>query len=270
MVLALIKKHDGYTVIPFPKVRLRGVDFQRLMQRKPVIHALMEMDVSKPRLYIREYKARTGDSLSFTAFAIYCLGKAVDEDKRMHAYRKGNELVLFDEVDITTLIEHEVGDEKIATPYIFRTVNKRTLPDIHREMRAAQAQKTEKFKQGIPWYESVFFSLPQFIRIAIFGVFGKSPHLMKRVEGTVMVTAVGMFGKGIGWGIPLTNYTLGITLGGIGAKPGVVDGRVEIREYLSMTISVDHDIVDGAPLARFATRLRELIEHGFGLIDQAP
>jgi len=256
--------------VPFPKVRLRGADFLRLMQRKPVIHALTEMDVTVPRKYIREYKARTGESLSFTAFVTYCLGKAIDEDKRMHAYRRGNKLLLFDEVDITTVIEHEVRDEKIATPYIFRAVNKRTLRDIHREMRVAQAEKVQKFKQGIPWYDSVFFSLPQFIRIAIFGVFGKSPHLMKRVEGTVMVTAVGMFGKGIGWGIPLTNYTLGITLGGIGAKPGVVDGRVEIREYLSMTISVDHDIVDGAPLARFATRLRELIEHGFGLIDQAP
>jgi pyruvate/2-oxoglutarate dehydrogenase complex dihydrolipoamide acyltransferase (E2) component len=269
-VLALTKKHDGYTVIPFPKVRLRGVDFLRLMQRKPVIHALMEMDVSKPRQYIREYKARTGESLSFTAFVIYCLGKAIDEDKRMHAYRQGNKLVLFDEVDITTVIEHEVGDEKIATPYVFRAVNKRTLRDIHREMRAAQADKVKKFKQGIPWYENVFFSLPQFIRVAIFGAFGKSPHLMKKIEGTVIVTAVGMFGNGIGWGIPLTNYTLGIALGGIGEKPGVVDGRVEIREYLSMTISVDHDIIDGAPLARFAARLRELIEDGFGLIDQAP
>jgi pyruvate/2-oxoglutarate dehydrogenase complex dihydrolipoamide acyltransferase (E2) component len=264
----MTKKHDDYTVVPFPKVRLRIVDFLRLMQRKPIIHALTELDVTKPRQYIREHKARTGESLSFTAFIIYCLGKAVDEDKRMHAYRKGNKLVLFDEVDITTVIEHEVDAEKIATPHIFRAVNKRTLLDIHREMRTAQAEKVEEFKQGIPWYESAFFSLPQFIRVAILGAFGKSPRLMKRVEGTSMVTAVGMFGQGIGWGIPLTNYTLGIALGGIGEKPGIVDGRIEIREYLSMTTSVNHDIIDGAPLARFAARFRELIESGSGLIDQ--
>ena len=261
------EKHDSYAVIPFPKRRLPIVDFLRIQQRKPVIHALTEMDVTQPRQYIREYKARTGESLSFTAFLINCLGKAVDEDKRMHAYRKGNKLVLFDEVDVTTLIEHPVGDEKIATPYILRAVNKRTLKDIHREIRSAQSEKTERFKQGIPWYESAFFSLPQFLRIAIFGSFGKSPRLMKKMEGTVMVTAVGMFGKGIGWGIPLTNYTLGVTLGGIGQKPGVVEGRVEVREYLSMTITVDHDIIDGAPLARFIARFKELIEGGFGLTD---
>ena len=31
---------------------------------------------------------------------------------------------------------------------------------------------------------------------------------------------------------------------------------------------LDHDIIDGAPAARFVTRLKELIESGFGLVDQ--
>ena len=56
-----------------------------------------------------------------------------------------------------------------------------------------------------------------------------------------------------------------VTLGGIGEKPGVVAGRIEIREYLSLTVSVDHDIVDGAPATRFARRLRELMETGYGI-----
>jgi pyruvate/2-oxoglutarate dehydrogenase complex dihydrolipoamide acyltransferase (E2) component len=33
-----------------------------------------------------------------------------------------------------------------------------------------------------------------------------------------------------------------------------------MREYLNVTISFDHDIVDGAPAARFTQRLKELIE----------
>jgi pyruvate/2-oxoglutarate dehydrogenase complex dihydrolipoamide acyltransferase (E2) component len=37
------------------------------------------------------------------------------------------------------------------------------------------------------------------------------------------------------------------------------------REVLDLTISVDHDIVDGAPAARFVRRLREAIEAGDGL-----
>jgi hypothetical protein len=56
-------------------------------------------------------------------------------------------------------------------------------------------------------------------------------------------------------------------VGGIGEKQVVVDGHAVVREYLSLTISVDHDIVDGAPAARFTRRLKELIESGYGLCD---
>jgi pyruvate/2-oxoglutarate dehydrogenase complex dihydrolipoamide acyltransferase (E2) component len=34
-----------------------------------------------------------------------------------------------------------------------------------------------------------------------------------------------------------------------------------------MTIELDHDIIDGAPAARFVTRLIELIQNGYGLIE---
>jgi hypothetical protein len=56
-----------------------------------------------------------------------------------------------------------------------------------------------------------------------------------------------------------------VAVGGIAEKPGVVDGRIAVREYLYMTLSFDHDIIDGAPAARFISRMRELIESGYGL-----
>jgi len=48
----------------------------------------------------------------------------------------------------------------------------------------------------------------------------------------------------------------------------VVNGRIEIREYLCVTISFDHDVVDGAPAARFTRQFKELIERGYGLCAQ--
>jgi pyruvate/2-oxoglutarate dehydrogenase complex dihydrolipoamide acyltransferase (E2) component len=79
-----------------------------------------------------------------------------------------------------------------------------------------------------------------------------------------------MFGKGAGWGIPISLHTLTVTVGGIVQKPGVKDGHVDIREFLNVTISCDHDIVDGAPAARFAERLKELVEEGYGLHEESP
>jgi hypothetical protein len=49
--------------------------------------------------------------------------------------------------------------------------------------------------------------------------------------------------------IPFNDHTLDLTLGGIASKPSVVDGQIAIREYLCMTLSFDHTIIDGAPAA---------------------
>ena len=48
----------------------------------------------------------------------------------------------------------------------------------------------------------------------------------------------------------------------------VIDGRVETREHLCMMVSIDHDIIDGAPVARFTQRFTELIESGCGHFGQ--
>lgn len=49
-------------------------------------------------------------------------------------------------------------------------------------------------------------------------------------------------------------------------RSGFAGGRdgdhVVPREYLSLTLSFDHDVVEGAPAARFTARLKELIERG--------
>jgi pyruvate/2-oxoglutarate dehydrogenase complex dihydrolipoamide acyltransferase (E2) component len=53
---------------------------------------------------------------------------------------------------------------------------------------------------------------------------------------------------------------LGLVVGGISSRPRVVDGRIEMRDVLDLTITIDHNVVDGAPAARFGAELRRLIE----------
>ena len=175
------------------------------------------------------------------------------------------QLVLFDEVDVSTMIEVEVEGRKIPMAHILRAVNKRIYRDINAEIQAAQAVGGRS-ESGT--FLRKFASLPRFIRAPFYWLRNRSSRTAKQFAGTVLLTAVGMFGEGGGWGIPLAPYTLNVTLGGIGEKPGVMDGRIEIREYLSLTVSFDHDIIDGAPAARFTERFKDLIESGYGLIEQ--
>jgi pyruvate/2-oxoglutarate dehydrogenase complex dihydrolipoamide acyltransferase (E2) component len=258
------QKHVDYQVVPYPKIRRLMADAYRSVQHKPMIHGLLEVDVTRAREFLRDHKAKTGESLSFTAFLIACLAKAVDEHKAVQACRKGNKrLILFDEVDVYTLIEHDVAGQKQFIPYIVRAANRKTLQELHHEIRAAQLQDVAK---GM----SLQF-LPTLLFRPFFWVFSwigrRYPQVWKKFVGTVGITAVGMFGKGAGWGIPMPTPTLMMTVGGIGEKPRVVDGQIVMRDYLSLTISFDHDIIDGAPAARFTERLKDLIESGYGLPD---
>jgi pyruvate/2-oxoglutarate dehydrogenase complex dihydrolipoamide acyltransferase (E2) component len=264
----------GCRVQPFPDHRRQQVDWLDLMQRHHIFHALVEMDVTETRQSIREYRARTHEPLSLTACVVWCVAQAVDRDRRMHAYRKGRrQIVLFDDVDVAFIVERTVEGEPFPIPFIIRAANRKSPEAIHQEIRHAQQAESRLAWEGVRWLP-LWLALPGFLRRFVWSRLLANPH-WRRITGTVLVTAVGMFGRGPAWGIPLTNYTLWVTVGGIARKPGVVressareNERIEVREYLSLTLSMDHDIIDGAPAARFVSHLRELIESGAGLRER--
>jgi len=260
------QQHADYQMVPYPKYRRWMVAAFRSTRHKPMIHGLFEVDVSGVRAFLRDHKAKTGESLSFTAFLIACLAKAVDEHKAVQAFRKGSKrLILFEEVDVLTDIERDVAGQKFVVPHIVRAANRKTFRELHDEIRAAQGADVKNVLKRFQFLllPSVFYR-PFLWAFAWIG--RRRPWLWKTIVGTVEISAVGMFGNSAGWGIPPTAPTaLMVTVGGIGEKHVVVDGHPAVREYLSLTISVNHDLVDGAPAARFTQRLKELIESGYGL-----
>ncbi len=262
------QQHADYQVVPYPKMRRLEAIAYRSVQHKPMIHGLLEVDVTRARAFLREHKANTGESLSFTAFLIACLAQAVEENKAVQAYRQGSKrLILFEEVDVYTPIECNVAGQKQIMPSIIRAANRKTVREIHQEIRAAQVQDVAKAWEGFKAIHWAWLLLLPAFRLMIW-MAERSPQVWKKYRGTVGITTVGMFGKGAGWGIPLASHALWITVGGIGEKPGIVDGHIAIRDYLSLTISFDHETIDGAPAARFTHRLKDLIESGYGLMEQ--
>ncbi|MBP6015662.1 MAG: 2-oxo acid dehydrogenase subunit E2 [Candidatus Promineofilum sp.] len=265
-----IDQRPGYSVQRNPRTRRLVVDAAHAGSRKHMIHGLVEFDVTEARRILREHKERTGESLSFTAFILHCVGAAVEQDKMVHACRDWRDrLVVFDDVDVNTIIEVEVEERRFPLAYVVRAVNRRSVRELHDEIRSVQHDPNRSHREQtfdmMRWY----VRLPGFMRRLAYRVLPLNPHWLKRIGGTANVTAVGMFGEDGGWGIPIALYTVNLTLGGIAAKPGIVDGRIEPRDYLSVTLSFDHDIVDGAPAARFAERLKKLIESGAGLLESA-
>jgi pyruvate/2-oxoglutarate dehydrogenase complex dihydrolipoamide acyltransferase (E2) component len=194
----------------------------------------------------------------------------------VQAYLKGGkQLILFDDVNVGLMIERklEESDKRTLMGHVLRAANRKTYREIHQEIREVQATPVPA-NRGMPAWFRTMMSLPwPFPRLfsALFKMAARhDPTIPISMSGTVGVTAVGMFGEGQGgWGIYPMPFSLGLVVGSTAWKPAVVDGRIEPREILNLTVVFDQ-YVDGGPAARFTRRLVELIESGYGLDEFIP
>jgi pyruvate/2-oxoglutarate dehydrogenase complex dihydrolipoamide acyltransferase (E2) component len=264
------EKIGPYHIVDLSPARRVMINMLNLSEPKHCMYGLLEVDVTVARRFIAEHKARTGEALSFTGYLTLCLARAVDEDKSVQAYLKGRkQLILFDDVDVGLMIEQKIGEKRALIGHVIRRANHKTYLEIHREIRSVQSTPTPPNK-GLPtWFRFAMllpWPLSKLFNALLRMVMRRDPTIAVSLGGTVGITAIGMFGEGhSGWGLFPVTQVLGLVVGSIAWKPAVVEGRIEPREILNLTVVFDHDVIDGAPATRFVRRLVELIESGYGL-----
>lgn len=248
------------------------LDTLHLGHEKPMMHALLEVDVTLARRRLREHRERTGTSLSFTAFVLGCLGKAAAAHPEVHALRDWRgRLALFDDVDATVIVEVEVEQRRFALAHVVRGVERRSVPEIHDEIRAVQARGMRSLSPVVQAASRLLLSTPSFVRRAGYRAMLGFPDFAKRHTGTMLVSAVGMFGSGASFGLSAPGlHNLSVIVGGITARPSATSGDTGKREVLCLTVSANHELVDGAPLARFVRELTALLEQAHGLERTEP
>ena len=72
-----MKKKQGYRVLPFTMNRRMVAASASVGREQNNIQAIIEVDISEPRRFIREYRQRTGERLSLTAYVAACLARAI-------------------------------------------------------------------------------------------------------------------------------------------------------------------------------------------------
>jgi len=241
--------------------------------RKHAAHALIEVDVTKARELISKYKNEKSRDISFTGWIIKCIAQTVSEHKVFNSYRVGRKkIVFFDDVDIPLPVERIINGKTKLMVYILRKSNEKTLDEITSEIRTIQnetiTESTQVLGKSFTFFEKIILNSPFFIKKLTLMIIRKRGMFKKKHMGTVGVTSIGMKGKYPGWAIPMGGITTSlIVIGGVTKKPGVVYNKIEIREYLHLTITIDHDLIDGGPLVRFVERLNELIENAYLLSE---
>lgn len=248
----------GFEIVPLSRDRAIMRDILTVSARRHTIHGLLEVDVTEARQRIGE--------LSFTAFLIHCYARALAEEPHLNAIRRGRRVYRFGSINVGTLVEVGPLENREVAGLVVRDADTLSVQAIHAAIRDAQARSVPDLarREGV----TVVAYLPGPVRRAAVRAMLARPawaHDHGMING---VTAVGMFGHGMGWGIPVSvgaGATSALTVGGIGHRPRRVAGGIEDREVLCLTLSFDHDLVDGAPATRFADILGRLIEAADGL-----
>ncbi len=258
----------------FGRSRLATIDTLSVAASRHHVSAMLEFDVTESRKRLRALR-RTGEPVSLTAWLVKVIGLALERSPEAAAFRCGKRrMILFEDINVALLLEKEVGREKVPIPTVIGKANKKSVPEIQREIDLAKKSELAvgeivlHRKTSIP--ERLYYFLPGFARRAIWRIMMRNPGFLYRKMGNAAVTPVGTTGRINGWFLHRTIHPVSFGIGSVIRKPVVVGDAVVIREILNMTVLADHDVIDGAPMVRMLQDLTRMVEKGEGLIpDQA-
>lgn len=231
------------------------------------MYALLDLDVTDIRQMLRSQR-KGGRNVSFFGFLLGAIAKTIDENKELNHIRCGRRIHYFNEVDIDIPIELKLDGISVPRKYIVRDAAKKSLVEITQEIEKAKKSWKESGitgeddKWALGWIKFTTM-VPKWLFKFIVRQISKKPLIVKKRFGTTYVTCVSGFSDVPGFAIPYVagqTRPLAFAIGSLMKKPGVKGSEIKIREYLSLTISINHDLVDGAPAARFVNRLKQRVE----------
>lgn len=220
------------------------------------MHGLFEVDITTARQRL----SALDPPLSLTAFIVASLARAVAAHPQVHAYRDWRgRLVEHGHVDVQTLVEVPTDQGPFGLVHVVRDADIRSVADITAELHTVKADPgTTTTGRLLDTIAPAAGRIPGLYRV-MFAAMSRSRRVHLS-SGTVAVTAVGMFADGGGFAIaPSTLASVAVVVGGVSKRPSAIDDHVEIRDILDLTVTIDHNVVDGAPATRFTAELRRVL-----------
>lgn len=253
----------NYRVERFPDSRIATFDICAVSHLKHHITIMIECDITDSRKKLKELKS-AGRKISFFGWLLKVIADSVMDNPHSAAYlHSKRELIIFDTVSISTIFEKEVDGVRVPVPMVIKDANLKSVEEISKEIDDAKNEVVTKksivINRKPNAFERIYYLFPGFLRRAIWRYFIRNPKLSKRLMGNVSVTSLGMTGPINAWFIHKSIHPVSIGVGTIMKKPVVVDNEVVIREVMNMTLLIDHDVMDGVPMARFIKDLERRI-----------
>jgi pyruvate/2-oxoglutarate dehydrogenase complex dihydrolipoamide acyltransferase (E2) component len=257
------------TIKTFSQSRIATIDVCELGKHRHHVTGILEVDVTDSREKIKQYRKRAGN-ISFTAWLVKAIAHTVHNHKQVAGFLKDKQQVLiFDDIDVSFLVEKEINGERVPVPLLLKKVNEASIETITNRLTDSKKEVLTNddllLHRKTTALERLYTSLPGFMRRAIWRFMLKRPGIIFSKMGNVGITSLGMAGKINGWFVPISVHPVCFGLGPVIKKPVVKDEQIVIREIMNLTVLLDHDVMDGAPMARFMVELNRNVETGIFL-----
>jgi len=215
--------------------------------RKTIARRLTESNGPVPTFFLTaEYDATRGAELraqllemgeqykvSFNDIVIKAVALALGEHPEVNAHWLGDKIRHFNRVHVAMAVAVEDG---LITPVLF-DADRMTLWEISEKAREL-AKKARERRLMPEEYTGATFT------VSNLGMFG-----IDQFTAIINPPEAGI-----------------LAIGGVEEKPVVVNGQLEIRQRMRVTMSCDHRTVDGATGAKFLQTVKRYIENPLSLI----
>ena len=257
---------DNYVFKNIPQSRIATFDIFSVGLLKHHVSALLEFDVTESRTKLRDLRKR-GIPISFNAWIIKVIGSILRNHPEASAYiYNKKKLILFNDINISILVEKRIGNNKVPIPLVIEKTNLKNALEIANEIENAKNQELSAgdivLNKQTNFSERLYYHMPGFIRRTVWKILLNNPKIVYKKMGNAVITSVGMMGKINGWFIQKSVHPISFGIGSVLKKAIVIEDEIKIREILNMTILVDHDVIDGAPMVRLLNNLTKSLESG--------
>jgi len=220
-----------------PLSQIRKTIARRLAESNgpvPTFFLTAEFDATRAA-EMREQLAEMGDEYkaSFNDIVIKAVALALSEHPEVNAHWLNDKIRQFNRIHVAMAVAVEDG---LITPVLF-DADRLQLWEISEKARDL-AKRARERKLTPEEYTGATFTVSN---LGMFGI-DQFTAIINPPEAGVLA------------------------VGGVEAKPVVIDGAVEVRQRMRVTMSCDHRAIDGATGAKFLQTLRRLIENPLALV----
>ncbi len=259
-----------YKLQKFPQSRIATIDISEIGKRKHHIAALIDIDVTQSLEKIKAFNLVNTNKISFPAWLISVIGRTIKGHEKVSSYLiSKSELIVFDDINVSIIVEKELNGQRVPIPLVVEKVNEISVESVFKQIENAKTKpltaKDVVLMKRTSRLQKLYYMLPGFIRRYMWKYILRQPKTAFKNMGNVGFTSIGMTGKVNGWFIPISIHPICIGVSSKIKKPIVIDDHIEIREMLNMTILLDHDVMDGAPMGHFVADLISNMERGLFL-----